>query len=339
MLLKGPLTALEGDRPFFSLFMYSVQRATSLPPATVVRIMPVLLGVGLSLAVFWFVKVGTKNELAALMSSLFTSFSFQTTVGVFAAFLANWLALIETFVLLAFLMESLEKHSWRPGLVSAAIGVAVLLTHPYTWDALMVILLSYLAWILWRKRSEGVFGMKLLTFLLAANLFFYAAYALAPFGKGVSSGASGIVQSFASSVSISNLLNLQNGLASIIQEWVGGLFANPLLIALAVAGVFSMFDFTKRFNRLMVLWVLVPSIALLAVSPDPFYIRFTYLIPLQIPAASGLLWVIEKLEDRWGRFKTNETFRTLTISIVVLVVLFLLNYALRSVDGALIQML
>jgi hypothetical protein len=124
-----------------------------------------------------------------------------------------------------------------------------------------------------------------------------------------------------------------------IQSWVGGLFGNPLLILLAVAGVFSMFDFAKRFNRIMLLWVMVPSLALLAVTPDPYYYRFLYLIPIQVQAAAGLFWIISKLGFVRSWFKAGRNLRTFKILTVTLVVLFLLNYALRSVDEAILHIL
>jgi hypothetical protein len=123
-----------------------------------------------------------------------------------------------------------------------------------------------------------------------------------------------------------------------VQMWMGGLFGNPLLLILAVAGMFALFDFTGKFNRIMLLWVMIPSIALLAVSPDPFYYRFIYLVPIQAQAAAGLCWMVTKLNLR-GLFKTSETFRLAITSVTVLTVLFLLNYSLRSVDEAIIHIL
>ena len=339
MMQKGPVIAVERDRPFFNLLMYSIKHVTGSSPETVIRIMPIVLAVCLNLVVFWFVKVGTKNDLVALTSSLFSSLSFQTTVGVFASFLANWLALIETFLLLVFLLKGFEKHSWKHMSVSAVIGMAVLVTHPYTWNVLMAILTSLFVWIFLRRKSEERFEIAFLTFFLAASFLFYAVYTLSPFGKRVSHAEGSILNDVASNIGVLNFLNLQNGLASMVQIYVGGLFGNPLLLVLAVAGIFSMFDFTKRFNRIMLLWVTIPSLALLAVSPDPFYYRLVYLIPIQIQAAAGLHWILNKLENVEGRLRTSETFHMLKTSIIILVALFLLNYSLRSVDGAVIHIL
>ncbi|MGD0159082.1 MAG: hypothetical protein ABSB89_02160 [Candidatus Bathyarchaeia archaeon] len=336
---KGLQTAFNTDRPFPILLMYAVQIATGSSPETVVRIMPTILAICLSLAIYWFVKVGTKNELAALMSSLFSSFSFQITVGLFGYFLANWLAIIESLVLMIFLLNSFEKQSWKYLAASAVMGFSVLLTHPYTWDVLMAILIIYFAWALIGKRSRREREILLLILLLASNFLFYTVYALAPFGKGISSSAGGGIYEVGSGISVSNLLNLQRNVAMIVQSYVGGLLGNPLLVLLAIVGVFSMFDFAKRFNKIMILWIAVPALALLAVSPDPYYYRFLYLIPIQIQAAVGVVWIMTRLEVVKSWFKTNRNFRIFKILIVVLIVFFLFNYALRSVDEALVHVL
>jgi hypothetical protein len=337
-MLKGPLTAFGTDRPLPNLLMYSIQWTTGLPPETVVRIMPMILAVLLNLAVFWFVKQGTKDERMALTASVLSTFSFQTTVGLFAYFVANWLAIIESLLMLVFLMKSFEKQSWKYAAASALTGFAVLLTHPYTWDVLMAILVFYLAWTLFRRKPDRKLQIVSLFFLLASNLVFYIAYTLAPFGKGVSSGA-GTASSVLSSISISNLLNLQNNLASMVQSFVGGLFGNPLLILLAVAGTLSMFNLTKTFNRIMLLWIIVPSLAILAVSPDPYYYRFIYLIPIQIQAAAGLHWTLDRLGHTRSSLETDRTLRTAPILIATLVLLLLLNFALRTLQQAPLHLL
>lgn len=338
LAVKGPLAAFETDRPLPNLLMYSIQWATGSQPETVVRITPMILAVLLNLAVFWFVKQGTKDEHLALTASILSTFSFQTTIGLFAYFAANWLAIIESLLMLVFLLKSFEKQSWKYAAASALIAFAVLLTHPYTWEVLMAILVFCLAWTLFRRRPDRKPQIVPLFFILASNLVFYVAYTLAPFGQGVSNGA-GTVSSVLSSISISNLLNLQTNLASMVQSFVGGLFGNPLLILLAILGVLSMFNLAKTFNRIMLLWIVVPSLAILAVSPDPYYYRFIYLIPIQIQAAAGLNWTLDKLGHTRSSLETDKTLRTAPALIATLVLLLLLNYALRSVDQAPLHLL
>lgn len=337
MMQKGPLIAFDGDRPFFNLLMYSVKIVSASPPELVIRIMPMILAACLGLAVYWFVKTGTKNKNAAVLSSLFSALGFQTTIGIFAYIVANWLAIIEAFVLLTLLMKSLEKHSWKFALASTAVGTALLLTHPYTWNIIMIIIVCYLAWAFLKRKKEKKSEVLPPALVLTVNLIFYLIYSVAPFGNGIGAAERGVSNIVASNISISNLFSLQGNLASMVQTMVGGLLGNPLLIILAVAGVLSIMDFTKRFNRIMLLWIVIPSLTLLTVSPD-LYHRSIYLIPIQILAAIGLLWIFGKFKEKMGRLNENEfLFNILEILIVALVVLFLFNYALRSVDESMIR--
>ena len=50
-------------------------------------------------------------------------------------------------------------------------------------------------------------------------------------------------------------------------------------------------------------------------------------------------WTVTKLDNMRDMLKTSETSRVATTMVVVLVVFFLLNYALRSVDEATIQII
>jgi hypothetical protein len=341
MMQKGPYTAFETDRPLFNLLMYSIKHVTPLSPQDVVRIMPIMAAVCLSLAVFWFVKVGTGDERLALLSSLFSSFSFQTTVSMFAYYLANWFAIIETFLMLVFLLKIFNKHSRRYVPISALIGMAVLLTHPYTWNVLMVILISYLAWTLIRRTQEK-WEIAPLTVLLAANLLFYMFYTLTPFGTELGHQQGAVLQTAMSNVGIPSLVNLQNGLGLMVSMSVGGIFGNPLMLTLAVAGMFSMINSTRsltKFRRIVLLWVIVPSLALFAISSgqELFFYRLIYLIPFQILAALGLRSIFNRLKYVEHKFKLNAThFYMLRILLFTLVLLFLLNYSLRSVDEAMI---
>jgi len=338
MMRQGPVTALEKDRPLFNLLMYFANYVVG-SPETVIRIMPVILAVCLSLAVFWFVKVGTGNERLALLSSLLSTFSFQTTLSVFAYIAANWLAIIETFLLLVFLLKYFEKRSWKYMLTSALIGIALLLTHPYTWNVVIAVLAVYLALIFLRRKSGMKIEVAPLVFILATNSIFYIIYNLMPFSTGVGNAEESVLHYVTLNIGISSLLSLQNNLASMVQIWVGGLLGNPLLVILAIVGMFAVMNFKERYNRMVLLWVAVPSLVLLATPPDIFY-RIIYLIPMQILAAAGLHWILDRLKGMEVRFRVSEKYsRVLEISLVALVALFLLNYALRSVDETMIHVL
>jgi len=341
MMQKGPGAAFETDRPIFNLLMYLIKYLTGLSPEAVVRIMPAIIAVGLSLAIFWFVKEGTGDKRLALLSSLFSAFSFQTTVGMFAFSLANWFAILETFLLFVFLLKSSKSHTWKYMLASALLGMAVLLTHPYTWDVLMAVLAAYFAWMLLRRSREKS-QIAPLALLLIANGLFYALYTLASFGKGVGHGEGEVLNLTTLNLGLPSLLRLQNGLGLMVANWVGGLFGNPLLIILAITGMFAIIDLKRpltNFQRIMLLWVIIPSLSLLVIplGQEVLFWRLIYLIPTQILAAMGLHTIFNIIKDAETKSKLSPTHSyVLRILLFTLVVLLLLNYSLRSVDEAMI---
>lgn len=150
MAQNGPWIALQTDRPLSNLIMFVVQNSFGLSSESIVRLMPVLCCVGLGLAVFWFVRIGLHNDTIALTSGFFTIFSFQTTVGIYAYSVSNLLGLIFAFLFLGFMLKSSQRitlngghSSWICILVAGLFGVALLFTHPWTWDVVTVILLAY----------------------------------------------------------------------------------------------------------------------------------------------------------------------------------------------------
>jgi hypothetical protein len=204
----------------------------------------------------------------------------------------------------------------------------------------MAILLGYavvsLAWSFLKKRPEERREVLGICLVLGLNLAFFVVYGSLPFGRGVSSASEGAVSWISPGA---GFLGLLGGLENMVRLWVGGVFGNPLLVVLAVFGVFCFADFAKRFNRLVLLWVAVPSLALFGVSPSTFYVyRLVYLVPFQVLAAAGLYWIVSRLEKAMSA-KKSWVFVVLKIVVIILVVLFLLNYALRSANGTVLHMI
>jgi hypothetical protein len=330
--LKGPLAALEMDRPFSNLLLYTIQALTAASTENILRAAPIFCSIALCLAVFWFVNVGTKDKRLALMSALFTAVSFQTTVSLFVYSLSNWIALIEMFLIFGLLLIESKRHFLKYTVLLSLLGIVLLLTHPYTWEVAVAILTTYLAYAFLRRRNEEKQKIKQLTFFLTANIAFFAIYAMMPFGSGLFKAGGAVLRYTLPAFGLSNFLSLLNGLENMVNVWVGGLFANPLLIILAIIGAFTLTDYSKRYNRLMLVWLAVPFAALLAFSPESFfYYRIVYLIPIQIFAASGLILALDKL-GKASKLKSEKSFQVLKVLIVLLTVAFLLNYSLRASD-------
>lgn len=334
---NGVLFAFQRDRPFSDLALFSLQLASGMSPELIVRIMPIVCAVALSLVVFWFVRLGLKNNFLSLISSLFSVFAFQTVVGVFVASIANWLAIIEVFLMFGLFLKSIENRSLVYWLAASVVGIFVLLTHPYTWFLAMAVLGGFGAWGLLSKFMGRKSDLEAATFGLFAalglNLVFYLCYSLMPFGSAIGGAGPGVVNWVGGlGISLSNL-NLYLGFSNMVQNWVGGLFGNPVILLLSVFGIISLAKSGKLFGKLMVIWVMVPSLILPLGSPETFfYYRVVYFVPFQVLAAVGFYWLLIKLDVLAG-LASNRLCKTLTVMIAILVVLLLFNYSLRSVAG------
>jgi hypothetical protein len=211
------------------------------------------------------------------------------------------------------------------------------LTHPYTWTLTMVVITVYvgilLVQTLRKKIAEKRDIKKLFTFMVS-NAAFYAFYALLPFGRYVGASGSAVITWATSNLSLSILTNVYQGIDSTIELWVGGLFANPLLLILAVAGMLALEAKKSKFDRLLIIWIAVPSVVLFTVSPENFlFHRIIYLLPTQILATIGLQQLLDRI-DTFGSGQGNRSIEVLKILTALIVMLFLINYALRSVEGA-----
>jgi len=106
----------------------------------------------------------------------------------------------------------------------------------------------------------------------------------------------------------------------------------------------SMADLTKKFNRLILCWLVAPSLVILALVPSSEYLywRIIYVIPFQIPAAIGLHWLLNKvksmIDSSANSTATITYFRMFQILLLTVVALLLFNYSLRTVDEAMIRM-
>ena len=340
LMQNGTSSALPQDRPFVIFLMFGVQHVSGLSAESVVQVMPAFCAVCACLAVFWFVRVGLKNDVLALGAAFLSVLSFQTTVGINAYSLANWWALVLAFVLFGLLLKGFEVRSWRFMLAGSIVGMVLLLSHPYTWDVVMAILLGYavvsLVWSFLKKKPEEKLEILGVFLVLGLNLVFFVVYSSLPFGKGVNNASEGTVSMISPGA---GFLGLQKGLESMVQLWVGGVLGNPLLVILAIFGIFYFVDFAKRFNRLLLLWVALPSLALFVVSPSNFFFyRLVYLVPFQVSAATGLYWLASRLANLMNP-KKSPVFQVLKYVVIILVVLFLLNYALRSADGTVLHLI
>jgi hypothetical protein len=150
-----------------------------------------------------------------------------------------------------------------------------------------------------------------------------------PFGRGIAGAGNSSINMASSGLNL-NPQSIWNGLEYTIQKWVGGSYANIPLLMLAILGISKFSHNTKPFQRMITLWIILPSLALLFASPENYmFYRILYLLPIQIIAAIGLLELFQK-----AYFKKSKYGKILRFAIQILTIILFLNNVLRLATGA-----
>jgi len=323
MLGKSPAAAIsyamgfawEGSRPLLLVPMY-LTAATGLVSATqTYEALPAILGPLLAVSTFIFVREGYKNEKIAAVASLFSVLSFNTTVGLWAGFYANWLALSETYVFLTAFLKFSKSASTSRFAVLTLLSISILLTHPWTWAIVLAVTTLFV--LIGFREERNVKLAKALLVFLGINIFLEVAKTQIFGGLIVSQDTSPIL----SGAGLLSSQGLWQNLLTTLFTFYNGLLGNAILLGLpAIAMLFL--KFKDRFERLLIVWVALSSIPFLALT-SPLQTRILYDMPLPVITALALLFLTRQLGNR----------PALSNLLLLLVLLFNANYVLSAVTN------
>ena len=339
MVSQGPLAVvgsrLQNDRTGFLLFEYVLARLTGSVDFSV-RVIPSLLAALLAASTYLFVRSGSKDRLLAGTASLFAAFSFQVVTGINGGLDANWLAASESLVFLSLLLVGLNRSDRRYLVLSVVASALVLFTHPWTWLMTMGVVATYglLTWaraLVTQERGSLRFELASVASVVLVNLVMDGAKSL----LGSSSAVRDVYTSSASSLSLANLSSSLGALQSTLAVYLGGAFDNPVIVAFAIVGLFTMADLLSRMNRLLFSWVAVASVGILF-SPynQSFYqARIIALVPLQVLAGIGFLSVLRYLSGLMSAqgYENQGSVRAFVILAYITVFGAMIGYALQNV--------
>ena len=281
-----------------------------------------LLGVLLVISVFVFlysVKVDYKVRVLAL---LFTTFSFHVTMGVYGAFISNWMCLIGVYVFSAFFVKAMDGKSWHWSGLAAVTMSFLLFIHSYTWAMLMGVLVVYAVFhvVKWLRVRDSMEEFRLVGAILIVNILLDFARNTIINRMGVAVEATRVA---GSNLSLRNISFFWDTLGKSVSQGMEGTLMNPLMYVLAMFGAFVVFTcWDKPFYRYLGCWLVASSVPLLFAS-GTIQIRILYNIPFQILAAIGLSVILKSLN---GDSKVDKVLRWV---LVLWVILVNLNYAFR----------
>jgi len=322
MVSKSPLDALvyafsgpgPSSRPLLLIALYSMASLSRNQPDLVMKALPVFLAIGLVGSSYSFVSLGGAGKWMAALTATLAASSSAITVGIWAGYYANWLALIEAYLFLGVLLSSVRLQSIRKQAILVALSLALLLTHPWTW----ILITAVTGVFITSHWKSDHFRQLLQSFVV---LIFVSAV--------VESVKTLMLASFGVSAA-SKYLVVQNPnpLANLLATWPNtidgliltyeGLLATTTLFGLALLYVLRL-GYRSDFQRLLLSWVLVGSVPFPFLS-GYFQTRIIYDLPIPVLAAGGLMMVLSKVESR-GSVKAF---------LLLAVVLLSLSYAIRS---------
>jgi hypothetical protein len=308
-------TVWEGSRPLLLVPMYLAAATGLVSVNQTYETLPVIFGPLLAVSTFVFVREGYHDERVAGVASLFSVLSFNTTVGMWAGFYANWLALAEAYLFLAILLGFLRAGSGSKFIILTLLSLAMLLTHPWTWFLVLAVTTVFVLAV-WRHDQKFAF-VRALIVLLIINIALDVA-------KSVVFGARVSVQDVAGSVSGSGLSqsfgfwpNLIGGLFTAYN----GLLGNAILLGLPIITMLFL-GFRDNFERLLTLWVALGSIPFL-VATSLLQTRILYDMPLPVLSAVAVICIIRPMGNKPAHSNLG----------LLLVFLLSANYALRSITN------
>src|SRR5438034_918336 len=262
---------LEGSRPLLLVLSYSVASA-GISPSQILEYLPMVLAPLLSLSTYVFVRYGHGSSSLAGLTGIFSSVSFYTTVGLWGGYYANWLALILVYLFLtSLLVFSRSPSKIRYG-STYALSVALFLTHPWTWVLIAAVCLVFSV-TLW-KETRNLVHLKSLTGIIATGIILDLVKSWAFSSRSVAAD----IATKAPNAGV--LLSFWNSLVDGLLFTHGGLLANWLMLGMGLLGVLVL-RFKDWFERLLLLWVAVPSIAFVLL--DSYHqARIVYELPIPV---------------------------------------------------------
>jgi hypothetical protein len=278
-----------GDKPLTLIFLLTISKILQVVDFYfIVEHVPLILGPMLVLAVFFLTRELTLNDKQSLLASFLTSVSFQITVGIYAGFYANWLALIIGYLSFGFLVRSLRNSNNKLSVgIFLLLLIACLFAHVHTWSVIVVVMSVFLI-ITMKLKYYCKKRIVLLFILLSSSVMLDIVKTTVigsttgiekdlEFAKATGTG----VEQFA--IRWSNLIRS-------VYSFLGGQFSNFIIFSL---GLYWLLRSRPRDISSIFIMIFL-SIGLLAFLIGDYRVqaRIFYNIPFQIPAAIALssLW-------------------------------------------------
>ena len=271
-------------KPLAALFFYTISRIVPDNLSYTVDHLPLILGPGLVLAVFFLTRELTSNDTTSLLASFLTAVSFHTLIGIYSGIYANWLALIIGFFSLVFLIRFLKDTKRRNLIVYSILLMFLVFTHVYTWTLLALFTGIFLV-VMYKL---NFYQKKSIIILLVIVLSSVAIDITRSSLIGISGGIEGDTH-LASLAGTGQVALLWSNLVYTTQYYAGGLFSDFIIFGLGVYWILR--SNPRELSSIFILIFLAIAILPILFGDRLIQSRMVYDIPFQIPAAIALTYL------------------------------------------------
>jgi hypothetical protein len=280
---------LHGDRSLALIFLFSLTSVTGAPALDTIEYLPIILGPALVLVIYFLTRELTTNETASLFAASLTALGyFQVSMGIYAGFYANWIALLLGYSSLIFFFRFLRKSSSISPLIFFILLLAALFSHALTWSVISIVMGLFLVISLFRKtypRKRIIVLLLLIAFTVAIDVV--KTISLESIG---SAGGVELTLSLAqANIGLKDLGSVWSILVDATQEHFGGIFCNFIILGLIIYW-FIRSNLSVDYNTFIVVFLMI-GIPSLFLGDWIVQSRVFYNIPFQIPAAIALTYL------------------------------------------------
>jgi len=299
----GPVNGLIGLTPaqavntsashgLYVLFLYLIQLGTGLSPAIFVKYAPLALAFGTASAVLFATLRGSWSFQLAILSSTCTLLWLPTTIGIYVAIQANWLALCFWMLFLGIYFSKSETKVTY--VILAILSLAILFIHPWTWGVFATTLLF--SAITSRRSVWGQHSVRTLAAALTLAIPLGAvAYSLFP---SLREDLTNTIQLYVSGpIDPASLLRFGDALANTFYNL--GPALSPTLLLLCLLGTYALARRRDIAANYLIAWTAAWCIGSILVAPtglnptnpglnETGLWRMLYISPLPFLLALGL---------------------------------------------------
>jgi hypothetical protein len=316
--------AFSNDRTVFLLLGYGL--SFLIGTANVVQLVSVLLILAFCVVCFLVMHFFVGIPYAKLFGVIMVPFSFQALGLIYAGYYANMLALIFIFLYFFVLLKMGQRRSSVGVLSLFCLSILILFAHSWTWFIFALSLIGFL--ILEWSSSERTINLRLNAILIGGSIGIDLVIDLTRRFLFSTSTTASVFATASSWLGFPNPVYLLGGLKDTVSSFLGGVFANQLLVILTLAGFVVLLKHNSGISRILLSWIVVACLPIFFASSNFVFGRSLFLIPSVMLAGLGLSIVVNFFSyDCNG---VRKSFRLGPLLIVLgFVFAALLNFGIR----------